>query len=65
MSGRSAVRILPLVSTDFSHDLLGKFAPSRQPPAKRLDETLVRSRPFACAAGCAASGNAGVLVSQN
>ena len=47
MSGRSAVRILlPLVSTDFSHDFVGKFAPSREPPAERLDETLVTLPPF-------------------
>src|SRR5580704_7414190 len=47
MSGRSAVRILlPLVSTDFSHDFVGKFAPPREPAAERLDETFVTLPPF-------------------
>jgi hypothetical protein len=47
MSGRSAVRILlPVVSTNFSRDLVDKFAPSREAPAERLDETLVTLPPF-------------------
>src|SRR5271168_4496436 len=47
MSGRSAVQIsLRLFCAHIPNDLIGKFAPPREPPAERLDETFVALPPL-------------------